>query len=122
MGLCLISSKEISEYRRRWNAMLVDLRNPKAYRQWHIPEAQNVPLEELELFMEQVPKSRLVIFYCQYCNTSIQEGCRYVKRGYRICSVAGGIDAYRACELQLYKGKVLHEEKSYIDSINKKRL
>ena len=111
MGLCLISSKEISEYRRRWNAMLVDLRNPKAYRQWHIPEAQNVPLEELELFMEQVPKSRLVIFYC-----------RYVKRGYRICSVAGGIDAYRACELQLYKGKVLHEEKSYIDSINKKRL
>ena len=72
MGLCLISSKEISEYRRRWNAMLVDLRNPKAYRQWHIPEAQNVPLEELELFMEQVPKSRLVIFYCQYGNTSIQ--------------------------------------------------
>ncbi len=46
MGLCLISSKEISEYRRRWNAMLIDLRNPKAYRQWHIPEAQNVPLEE----------------------------------------------------------------------------
>ena len=45
MGLCLISSKEISEYRRRWNAMLVELRNPKAYRQWHIPEAQNVPLE-----------------------------------------------------------------------------
>ena len=61
MGLCLISSKEISEYRRRWNAMLVDLRNPKAYRQWHIPEAQNVPLEELELFMEQVPKMQKLL-------------------------------------------------------------
>lgn len=95
MGLCLISTKEISEYRRRWNAMVIDLRDPKDYRQWHIPGARNVPVEELEAFMEQVSKSRLVIFYCQYGNTSIQEGCRYVKRGYRICSVAGGIDAYR---------------------------
>ena len=95
MGLCLISTKEISEYRRRWNAMVIDLRDPKDYRQWHIPGARNVPAEELETFMAQIPKNRLVIFYCQYGNTRIQEGCRYVKRGYRICSVAGGIDVYR---------------------------
>ena len=94
MGLCLISTKEIWEYRRKWNAMVIDLRDSKDYRQWHIPGARNVPVEELEAFMEQMPKNRLLIFYCQYGNTSIQEGCRYVKRGYRICSVAGGLEAY----------------------------
>ena len=95
MGLCLISAKEIGEYRRRWHALVIDLRDYDDYRQWHIPGAQNVPVEELESFMKEIPYSRMVIFYCEYGNTSIQEGCRYVKRGYRICSVAGGIDAYR---------------------------
>ncbi len=95
MGLCLISAKEIGKYRRRWNALVIDLREHTDYRQWHIPGAQNVPVEELETFMREIPHSRMVIFYCEYGNTSIQEGCRYVKRGYRICSVAGGIDAYR---------------------------
>lgn len=95
MGLSLISTKEIGEYRLKRNAMLIDLREPDAYRRWHFPGAQNVPIEELEAFMEQIPKNRLLVFYCQYGNTSIQEGCRYVKRGYHICSVVGGVDAYR---------------------------
>lgn len=44
MGLCLISAKEIETYRRRWNAYLIDLRDPEDYRQWHIPGARNVPV------------------------------------------------------------------------------
>lgn len=32
MGLCLISAKEIETYRRRWNAYLIDLRDPEDYR------------------------------------------------------------------------------------------
>ena len=48
MGLCLISAKEIETYRRRWNAYLIDLRDPEDYSQWHIPGARNVPVEELE--------------------------------------------------------------------------
>ena len=52
MGLCLISAKEIDTYRRRRNALLLDLREPEDYRQWHIPGARNVPVEELEMFME----------------------------------------------------------------------
>ena len=95
MGLCLISAKEIETYRRRWNAYLIDLRDPEDYRQWHIPGARNVPVEELEAFMEHASKERLLIFYCQHGNESVQEGCRYVKRGFRICSVAGGMDAYQ---------------------------
>ena len=33
MGLCLISAKEIETYRRRRNALLIDLREPEDYRQ-----------------------------------------------------------------------------------------
>lgn len=84
MGLCLISAKEIETYRRRWNAYLIDLRDPEDYRQWHIPGARNVPVEELKAFMEHASKERLLIFYCQHGNASVQEGCRYVKRGFRI--------------------------------------
>lgn len=84
MGLCLISAKEIETYRRRWNAYLIDLRDPEDYRQWHIPGARNVPVEELEAFMEHASKERLLIFYCQHGNASVQEGCRYVKRGFRL--------------------------------------
>ena len=63
MGLCLISAKEIETYRRRWNAYLIDLRDPEDYRQWHIPGARNVPVEELEAFIGTRIKGAVVEFF-----------------------------------------------------------
>lgn len=45
-----------SEYRRRWNAMLID-RGTKMATASGIYRKHRMCLEELELFMEQVPKS-----------------------------------------------------------------
>ena len=63
MGLCLISAKEIETYRRRWNAYLIDLRDPEDYRQWHIPGARNVPVGSWRHFMEHASKERFVDFF-----------------------------------------------------------
>ena len=100
MGLCLISAKEIETYRRRWNAYLIDLRDPEDYRQWHIPGARNVPVEELEAFMEHASNGAVLIFYCQHGNASVQEGCRYVKRDFEFVRLP---EAWMRISLKIYQ-------------------
>lgn len=94
MELCIIGAKDISVYVRKREAILVDLRNEDDYRDFHIRGAISVLAKHLSCFMKRSDKNRLYIFYCQHGSQSIQEGRIYARRGYRICSVAGGIEGY----------------------------
>lgn len=94
MGLCIIGAKDIEEYQKRKDARLLDLRDPTEYRRFHIPGACNVPVEKLEAYMKDASKTQLYIFYCQHGSLSFQEGKRYVRAGYKICTLAGGMLAY----------------------------
>ncbi|MCD8134402.1 MAG: rhodanese-like domain-containing protein [Clostridiales bacterium] len=94
MGLCIIGANDIFRYVRQRDAILVDLRSGEAYRDFHIRGAVSVPAEQLPRFMKLTDKNRVHIFYCQHGSQSIQAGKIYARRGYNICSVAGGIDSY----------------------------
>lgn len=94
MELCMICAKDVRRYVREKDAILIDLRDEEDYREFHIPGAISVPTENLAKFMRRTDKRRLHIFYCDHGVLSIQEGRRYLRQGYRICSLAGGIDAY----------------------------
>ena len=95
MGLCIIGAKDVKEYQIRKQALVIDLRDPKDYMRFHIEGAINVPAAELEQFMEKISKKQMLVFYCQHGSQSFQEGKKYVRRGYQICSLAGGVLAYR---------------------------
>lgn len=95
MGLCIIGAKDIQMYMRQKNAVLIDLREPQEYDSGYIPGAVNVPVRRLPEFMKRTDRSRIHIFYCQHGSQSFQEGNRYTRAGFQICSLAGGMDGYR---------------------------
>lgn len=93
MGLCIIGAADVESYQKK-GGILVDIRPLQDYRRGHIAGAVSVPAEQLEEYMRGASKSRLFIFYCQHGSRSFQEGKKYVKAGYRICTLAGGFRAY----------------------------
>ena len=103
MGLCIIGAKDIPIYMKQRQAILIDLREPDEYRRNHIPDALNVPAGTLQQFMNHSNRNRIHIFYCQHGSLSFQEGKKYVRAGFQICSLAGGMDGYE--ELTAERGK-----------------
>lgn len=95
MGLCIIGARDIEDYQKYKNAVLLDLRSPEEFRYFHIPGAVNVPQERLEQYMKEVSQRQIVIFYCQHGSLSFREGKHYAREGYQICTLTGGVVAYR---------------------------
>lgn len=95
MGLCIIGARDVEDYRHRTRAILIDLRDQAEYKRFHINGAINVPAERLEQYMKGASKNQNFIFCCQHGSLSLQEGKKYVREGYQICSLAGGVLAYR---------------------------
>lgn len=94
MGFCMIRANEIQAYVRENDAILIDLRSEEDYREYHLRGAINIPAEKLAEFMKRTDKNRTHIFYCRHGSLSIQEGKKYARQGYLICSLAGGTDAF----------------------------
>lgn len=58
----------VTEALRLWQtkeAVLIDIRTPLEYRDGHIPGVANIPLDELERRMNEVPKDRKVVLICR---------------------------------------------------------
>lgn len=100
MGLCIIGAKDIRVYMKQKDAVLVDLREPEEYGRGHIPGAVNIPAGKLQMYMRRTDRNRIYIFYCQHGSLSFQEGKKYVRAGFRICSLAGGMDGYQEWQKQ----------------------
>lgn len=51
-------------FTRRRNAVLIDVRQPREYRRGHLPDAVNVPLQELAQKRDRLPDDRPLVLYC----------------------------------------------------------
>ena len=63
----------VAEALRLWQskeAILIDVRTPLEYRDGHIPGVANIPLDELERRMNEVPKDKKVVLICRTGNRS----------------------------------------------------
>ena len=74
-----ISAKMLDYYVERSDAVIIDLRDPVAYRRGHVRNAVNIPYRELEEYLEKkqdqkyrFPKDKLLIFYCDRGGASMQ--------------------------------------------------
>ena len=93
MALCVIGIKDLKQYLEN-GGILIDLRSEKEYKRFHIPGAHCVPEETLEKYMWQAGKEKQYIFYCAHGSSSFYYGKLYARQGYRVCTLAGGLDAY----------------------------
>lgn len=49
---------------KKADVMIVDVRGHRSYQQKHLPTSVSVPVGELENRHQELPKNKLIIFYC----------------------------------------------------------
>ncbi len=65
----------VDEALRLWQtkeAILIDVRTPPEYREGHIPGVANIPLDELEKRLGEIPRDKKVVLICRTGNRSAQ--------------------------------------------------
>ncbi|MBK5936182.1 ArsR/SmtB family transcription factor [Halorhodospira halophila] len=60
-----LSSAELLERLQRNEVTLIDVRPPEEYASGHLPGAINVPLDELEARLQDLPAEQQVVAYCR---------------------------------------------------------
>jgi len=85
----------LKDYNNAENAVLLDVRTPQEYREGHIPESKNVPLDNLSRVVQVVAdKDTKVFLYCGSGSRSSQAARRLRQMGYTDVTNIGGIMTY----------------------------
>ncbi|MGQ0535529.1 MAG: rhodanese-like domain-containing protein, partial [Methanobacteriota archaeon] len=88
------------ELKRRLDArdeiVLLDVRTPEEFADWHIRGAWNVPLHELASRVSEVPKGREVVTVCAHGVRSGRAAAFLSKAGFRARNLRGGMVGWNA--------------------------
>jgi SulP family sulfate permease len=80
--------------------LVIDVREPREFRQGHIPEALSIPLSRLFLDTAQVPKDRPVVFVCRSGRRSTRATYTLSRQGFdNLRVLQGGMVAWEAAGL-----------------------
>ena len=63
-------------------ALLLDVRTPGEYAEKHIPDAVNIPVQELESRMAELPRDRPIVVYCRSGHRSARAATMLKTAGY----------------------------------------
>ncbi len=74
---------------------LLDVRTPDEFGQGHIPEAVNIPVDELRRSLSEIPQDREVIAYCQVGQRGQLATRILLQTGLRASNLGGGYRTYR---------------------------
>ena len=85
----------VKEYNATDGAVLLDVRTPDEYRQGHIPESKNVPLQSIDKVTVMINNKATPIFvHCLSGARSRQAAAVLQQMGYSNVKNIGGISAY----------------------------
>lgn len=85
----------VKEYKAAPDAVLVDVRTVQEYREGHIPESKNVPLQQLDKIASVAKNKDIQLFvYCYSGSRSRQAASILRQMGYTNVNNIGGIAAY----------------------------
>ena len=89
----------VDEALRLWQAkeaILIDVRTPAEYRDGHIPGVVNIPLDELEKRLGEIPKDKKVVLICRTGNRSAQ-GTKFLRsKGFdNVFNSTGGMSTWK---------------------------
>lgn len=86
----------VQEFNSTAGAFLLDVRTPQEYKNGHIPNSKNVPLQSISTVLKMVKdKDTPVFVHCLSGNRSSQAVTLMQKMGYTNVKNIGGISAYR---------------------------
>lgn len=89
-------SQGIDEYKATPGALLLDVRTPQEYREGHIPESKNLPLQSLDQAISLIPQKDTPVFvYCHSGSRSSQAAVLLKNMGYQNVKNIGGIASWQ---------------------------
>ncbi len=86
--------------------MVIDLRNAASYQRAHINGAVNIPYEEIDQRISELPRDKILVFYCAKRRTKHDGMPLSVPHGIFVLNVANGI-AYYPGKIYLVRGKFI---------------
>jgi rhodanese-related sulfurtransferase len=79
-----------AQYAKGRKLTAIDLRSPDAYRRGHLPGARSLPFEQLIARFEEVPRSDLVVLYCDCARSEVEVAYWFLRgKQYRNLSILG---------------------------------
>lgn len=94
MELKSIPPKDLENYRREENLIIIDLRDRKDYQRHHISGAVNYPFDLLDANPHLLKKHQGYLLYCERGTQSFQMTRKLCMLGYHVLNLYGGINAY----------------------------
>ncbi|CAM3529130.1 ArsR/SmtB family transcription factor [Halomonas lysinitropha] len=96
-----VSSRELLAALERGEVALLDVRPADEYQAGHLPEAINIPLEQLEAMLDDLPRDKEIVAYCRgpYCALSHEAVQRLRQLGYRVRRFEEGYPEWKAAGL-----------------------
>ena len=100
-----VSPREVYERRADEKALIIDVRTPTEFKQERIEQAVNKPLDEIEKWINELPKDKTIYFVCRSGNRSGTAQRIATQRGYEnTYNMAGGMLAWRREGLPVVSG------------------
>ncbi|SFD65936.1 Rhodanese-related sulfurtransferase [Thiohalospira halophila DSM 15071] len=102
-----VSHDELMERAREGDVTVIDVRPDEEYRAGHIEGAVNVPLEELDDRLAELPRDREVVAYCRgpYCMLAFEAVERLRQQGYQVRRLEAGYPEWNAAHLPVARGE-----------------
>lgn len=89
---------------REGSVALLDVRPHEEFQAGHLPDAINIPLDELETMLDALPRDREIVAYCRgpYCVLSHEAVERLRKLGFRVRRFDEGFPEWKAAGLPVH--------------------
>jgi len=96
-----ISRKELQRRLQDDVVTLLDVRPDDEFAAGHLPNAINIPLQELPRRLRELPRNRAVVAYCRgsYCVLAVEAVALLRKRGFTALRLREGFPEWRAAGL-----------------------
>lgn len=100
-GIRDVGPMEATQMLNHKDALLLDVREDKEYREGHIGDAVHIPLAALAGRVGELEKhkSRPVVAYCRSGQRSARAGAMLRKQGFEVYNLGGGIMAWQNANL-----------------------
>lgn len=99
-----LSVHQLTQQVNNANALVVDLREPKEFREGHVVDALNVPYAKLAERMSELDKTRPLVLVDKMGQHSAAAGRTLMQAGFQVSRLAGGMSEWTASNLPVVKG------------------
>ena len=100
-GLEPVPAQELLERARGGLVTVLDVRPREEFAAGHVPGAFNVPLEQLETHLHQLPRDQEIVAYCRgpYCVLAFEAVAKLRKKGFQARRLQDGFPEWKSAGL-----------------------